>query len=107
MSNNIDVLLSTINSMAAKAANIKPLDQPTVDSSGSSFEEILKSSINQVNDVQKSAELTQKKFEQGDPNTNLQDVVVALQKASLSFETMVQVRNKLTSAYQEIMNTQV
>jgi flagellar hook-basal body complex protein FliE len=33
--------------------------------------------------------------------------MVSLQKASLSFQTMQQARNKLVSAYQEIMNTQV
>jgi flagellar hook-basal body complex protein FliE len=38
---------------------------------------------------------------------NLHDVMISLQKASLSFQTMVQVRNKLVTAYQEIMNTQV
>ena len=49
----------------------------------------------------------QKQFELGAPDTNLQDVMVSLQKANISFETMVQVRNKLVSAYQEIMNIQV
>jgi flagellar hook-basal body complex protein FliE len=48
-----------------------------------------------------------RQFEAGDPDVNLQDVVLSLQKASLSFQTMVQVRNKLVSAYQEIMNMQV
>jgi flagellar hook-basal body complex protein FliE len=43
----------------------------------------------------------------GDPEANLQDVVLSLQKASLSFQTMVQVRNKLVTAYQEVMNMQV
>jgi flagellar hook-basal body complex protein FliE len=49
----------------------------------------------------------QKQFELGDQGVNLQDVMISLQKASLSFQTMVQARNKLVTAYQDIMNTQV
>jgi flagellar hook-basal body complex protein FliE len=49
----------------------------------------------------------QKALEVGDESVNLHDVMISLQKASLSFQTMVQVRNKLVTAYQEIMNTQV
>ena len=43
----------------------------------------------------------------GKPDANLQDVMISLQKASISFQTMVQVRNKLVAAYQDVMNMQV
>jgi flagellar hook-basal body complex protein FliE len=46
-------------------------------------------------------------FASGSSNVNLQDVMVNLQKANLSFQQMVQVRNKLVSAYHDIMNMQV
>ncbi len=46
-------------------------------------------------------------FSAGDPNVNLQDVMVNLQKASMSFQQMVQVRNRLVTAYQDIMNMPV
>ena len=49
----------------------------------------------------------QQAFDANDPNVNLQEVMVSLQKANLSFQTMVQVRNRLVNAYQEIMNMQV
>ena len=49
----------------------------------------------------------QREFDLNAPNVNLHEVMVSLQKASLSFQTMVQVRNRLVSAYQEIMNMQV
>ena len=45
-----------------------------------------------------------KEFTAGNPDVELQDVMVNLQKASLSFQQMVQVRNRLVSAYQDIMN---
>jgi len=48
-----------------------------------------------------------REFSAGDPDVKLQDVMVNLQKASLSFQQMVQVRNRLVSAYQDIMNMPV
>jgi flagellar hook-basal body complex protein FliE len=49
----------------------------------------------------------QQEFDRGAPGADLQEVMVSLQKANLSFQTMVQVRNRLVSAYQEIMNMSV
>jgi len=46
-------------------------------------------------------------YASGDENTDLAQVMVSMQKASLSFEAVTQVRNKLLSAYQEVMNMQV
>ena len=46
-------------------------------------------------------------FSAGTGNASLQDVMMSLQKANLSFQQMVQVRNKLVSAYHDIMNMQV
>ncbi|MDX1561428.1 MAG: flagellar hook-basal body complex protein FliE [Gammaproteobacteria bacterium] len=43
-------------------------------------------------------------FERGDPNIALPDVMIALQKASLAFQAMTEVRNQLVNAYQEVMN---
>jgi flagellar hook-basal body complex protein FliE len=74
---------------------------------GADFAAVLKSSLDQVNRMQQESLAKQQAFEAGDPNANLQDVMVSLQKASLSFQTMVQVRNKLVTAYQEVMNMQV
>ena len=46
-------------------------------------------------------------FEMGDPNVNLSEVMVAIQKANVSFQAMTQVRNNLVSAYKDIMNMPV
>ena len=46
-------------------------------------------------------------FETGSKDVDLPEVMVAAQKASLSFEAMTEVRNKLLTAYQEVMNMQV
>jgi flagellar hook-basal body complex protein FliE len=61
----------------------------------------------EVSSAQMQAQEMAKGFSAGDPNVNLQDVMVNLQKASLSFQQMVQVRNKLVTAYQDMMNMSV
>jgi flagellar hook-basal body complex protein FliE len=44
------------------------------------------------------------RFEMGDPKVDLSQVMISQQKANISFQAVSQVRNKLVSAYQEIMN---
>ena len=101
----IEQMVNQLRAVAAQAAGSPSSSAET--SSGVDFSTMLQSAVNEVNSAQKSSETMTQQFEEGDPNANLQDVVVSLQKASLSFQTMVQVRNKLVSAYQEIMNMQV
>jgi flagellar hook-basal body complex protein FliE len=67
----------------------------------------LKTTLDQVNQSQAKAVELGKNFSLGDDSVNLSDVMVATQKASLSFQATVQVRNKLVSAYHDIMNMQV
>lgn len=71
------------------------------------FSKLLSESINQVNDLQHEAIELKTAFEIGDPNIDIPEVMIAVQKASLSFEAVTEVRNKLLSAYQEVMNMQV
>lgn len=86
-----------------KPTSLQPVNNPTkVD-----FSEALKASLDQVNSSQSKAVELGKGFAMGDDSVNLSDVMVASQKASISFQATVQVRNKLVSAYQEIMNMQI
>jgi|TARA_B110000305_G_C19444731_1_gene644096 flagellar hook-basal body complex protein FliE len=71
------------------------------------FSKLLDDSINQVNELQREATEMKTAFETGDPNVDIPEVMVAIQKASLSFEAITEVRNKLLSAYQDVMNMQV
>lgn len=100
----IDQLLGQLRAASALAAGAEPASLPA---EGADFAALLKSSLDQANGSQLDAKNLAKAFEQGDPNANLQDVMVSLQKANISFQTMVQVRNKLVSAYHEVMNMQV
>jgi flagellar hook-basal body complex protein FliE len=71
------------------------------------FADALKASLNQVNQSQLNAEKMGKSFVMGDDRVSLSDVMIAGQKANISFQATVQVRNKLVSAYQDIMNMQI
>ena len=74
--------------------------------SGTSFGDVLENAIQEVSNLQREAGTESQKLLTG----NTQDIhaaMVALQKADVSFQMMMQVRNKLVSAYQEIMKTQV
>ena len=71
------------------------------------FSDVLKGAIDQVNDSQQQASKMSQAFALGDDNINLSDVMIASQKASISFQTSIQVRNKLVSAYRDIMTMQV
>ncbi len=71
------------------------------------FAQILRSSLEQVSGAENQATNLSQAFEKGDPNVNLQDVMISMQKASISFQTAVQVRNRVVTAYQDMMNMQV
>ena len=72
-----------------------------------SFGEMLEQAVNSVNSVQKQSAAMATAYEMGDPNVDITDVMVASQKASVSFQSMVQVRNKLIEAYRDVMNMPV
>jgi flagellar hook-basal body complex protein FliE len=74
---------------------------------GADFAGLLKTTLDQVNAAQQQATDLTQAFERGAPDVKLEDVMMSLQKANLSFQTLVQVRNKMVSAYQEIINMQV
>lgn len=108
--NSIDVssLLAEMRSLEAQAQSMSGADLRAEDVvPKTDFAELLGSSVDAVNDAQsRAAELAQV-FETGTGEVDLAEVMVSLQKASLSFTAMTEVRNKLVSAYQEIMNMPV
>ena len=73
----------------------------------SGFSELLKSSIESVNEIQKDASSLKVGFENGTTEKSLAEVMIAAQKADLSFRAVTEVRNKLVTAYQDIMNMPV
>lgn len=102
---NLEQMLAELRSASAVAQGKSASSSPSVE--GADFGQALKSAIDQVNAAQQQAQQMTQDFVAGQENVNLQDVMVNLQKASLSFQQMVQVRNKLVSAYQDVMNMPV
>jgi len=107
MSNTInpDTLLMQMRAMAAQAQGKSAETSPA--ESGADFSSMLKQSIDKVNDTQVDSAKLADAFQAGDPNVEVSELMVALQKSNVSFQAMLQVRNKLVNAYQEIMNMQV
>lgn len=67
-----------------------------------SFADELRLSIKRVSDAQQAAKAQAEAFELGDPKVSLNDVMINTQKASIGFQTAVQVRNRLIAAYNTI-----
>jgi flagellar hook-basal body complex protein FliE len=107
MSNTItpDMLLAQMRALASQAQGNSV--QSTQESATGSFSNILGQAVDAVNSNQQQANKLAEAFQKGDPNVALSEVMVSMQKANVSFQAMVEVRNRLVSAYQEIMNMQV
>lgn len=67
----------------------------------------LHASIERINDLQQQAGAMTRAFEAGDPSVSLNELMLAREKSSLAFQMGVQVRNRLVTAYKDIMNMQV
>ncbi len=99
-------MLSVLRATAAQAGG-RVAEPPGANSGSVDFAQVLKNSIDQVNQTQQQAEGMAANFAAGDGTANLHEVMISLQKASVSFQEMVQVRNKLVSAYHDVMNMQI
>jgi flagellar hook-basal body complex protein FliE len=71
------------------------------------FTQALNQALEQVSAKQNEAEELAQRFQLGDTNVSLEKTMVALQTANISFQALVQVRNRVVAAYQDIMNMQV
>jgi flagellar hook-basal body complex protein FliE len=69
------------------------------------FGDALKTAINQVEQVHTNAEQQMTELLKGD-RSDVQNVMIAVEKADVAFQMMMQVRNKIVSAYQEISRMQ-
>ena len=69
-----------------------------------SFGDLMTQAVNKVNEVQKTSNSMADAYERGVAGVDITDVMIASQKASVSFQAMVQVRNKLVDAYRDVMN---
>ena len=100
---DINLVLAQMRSMASAAGseNVRTDGQA---SGGVNFSELMKQALEQVNETQSTAKELATAFELGKEGVELPEVMIALQKSSISFQAVTQVRNKLLSAYQEVMS---
>ncbi|MBS4052434.1 flagellar hook-basal body complex protein FliE [Methylomonas rivi] len=98
---NVNQVLAQMRAMSIEAGT-----KPAVDNGSGSgdFAAMLKESIDAVNQTQKTAGNLSAAFETGQSDVSLAEVMIASQKASVSFQAMLQVRNKLVDAYKDVMS---
>ncbi|MCC7116699.1 MAG: flagellar hook-basal body complex protein FliE [Burkholderiales bacterium] len=95
--------LGVRDGLATRGAIAKNLAAPAA-GGAVDFGELLRKGIAGVNESQQTAAVLGARFQSGDPSVGLEDTMIAVQKASLSFQQLVQVRNRVVAAYQDIMN---
>lgn len=71
------------------------------------FSQMLKQAIDNVNGLQQNTSSLRNRFEMGDEQVSLGEVMIAANKSSLAFDATVQVRNKMVEAYKEVMSMPV
>ena len=108
---NVDQVLAQMRQLAAAAQGVEPQPgqsaQALEGGGDADFASLLKQSVDKVNELQQESGRLSEAFSAGDPNVDLGEVMIALQKAGVAFQAMTQVRNKLVDAYREVMSMQV
>jgi flagellar hook-basal body complex protein FliE len=100
----IDRVLAQIRSLSTQTRPGDAAGASSGASGVSEFANIMRQGVDQVNQAQQRAGQLADAFERGTPGVELPQVMLELQKASVSFHALNEVRNRLISAYQEIMN---
>jgi len=103
----IEAMMTQLKAAAARTQGIDNPIQTEKSTPRVDFADALKSSLDQVNQSQQQSQQLGQSFAMGDDKVSLSEVMISMQKANISFQETVQVRNKLVSAYHEIMNMQV
>ena len=85
----------------------QPLRGPAKAEGGANFASAMSQALKTTSSAQLEASRLQREFQLGNPTVSLEQTMVAMEKASLGFQAVLQVRNRLVSAYTEIMNMQV
>ena len=99
-SSDISSVLSQIRALQNKQADVAT---PAPQGSGS-FADVMADAVNRVNDIQQQAASNASAFARGDTSMELAEVMMSINQSSVSFKAMTEVRNRLVSSYQDIMN---
>ncbi len=92
---------------AGLAVNGTPLSAKPAATAGASFGDAMTQALKGVSAQQNEAVRLQREVQLDNPTVSLEETMVSMQKAQIGFQATLQVRNRLVSAYSEIMNMQI
>jgi len=99
--NNISPVKPTV-----EIPSVNPTKMAVPKEEQSSFKDILTNAVSEVQKLQDEADMTIKKLVAGEVK-DVSEVMVAVQRADTAFQTLMAVRNKVITAYEEIMRMQI
>ena len=97
---NTDNLLVQMRVMAAQAQGETTTEKTEL----ADFGGLLKQSIDQVNEMQQQSRTAKEAFQAGTGDMSLAEVMLTSEKAGIAFQAVLQVRNKVIQAYQDVIN---
>lgn len=109
---DINRVLAEMRNLKAQVQRPEPLQEPSSSTSVTSvkpteptqsFGSLLSRAVDSVNETQQESSALKTAYEQGDPSVDITRVMIQAQKASVSFQALTQVRNKVVQAYEDIM----
>jgi flagellar hook-basal body complex protein FliE len=103
----IDRVLAQIRALSTQVRPGAPQPAAAQGSAPTDFATLLRQGIDQVNQSQLRATELADAFARGAPGVDLSQVMVQMEKANVSFKALTQVRDRVVSAYQDIMNMQM
>ncbi len=103
---SVDALLARMEAMQS-AARGKPAPAADISTGALDFPMLLRDAVRDVNAAQNTAQAQAQAFQLGDKSVSIEQVMISMQQASISFQGMVAVRNKLLEAYREVSSLSV
>ena len=100
-------MLSTLQNALKTGAPAAADPAAAAAAGGSSFSNALGEALRSVSETQTQAGDLQRKFQTGAEGVSLEETMIAMQKAQVGFQAALAVRNRLVSAYTDVMNMQV
>lgn len=97
-------LRAALETAKAQLAQGASAARPTDAASGGSFANVLGGMIDQVSQAQNQAQALAREYQLGNPAVGIEETMIAMNKASLSFQMLVQVRNQVVKAYTDTLN---
>jgi len=101
----ISQVLAEMRALQARASGVA--ETPAALSQPSEFANLMRNSVDHIAGMQNQATALADAYQAGDKSVDLTKVMLEVQKASLAFRAMTEVRNKLVDAYQQVMNMSV